>query len=189
MIRRPRLRLLLARFGRAERGATAVEFGLIALPFTALMFMILEIALVFLVSTSLENATERAARTIRTGEFQVAGAVTKDDFKGLVCANLGWLPDCSGSLYVEAQTFTDFGDLAADDPPDTTLFEEEEPPCWSVGKASDIVLVRSWYRWKLFTPLLAPAMDDMGTGYRLISSTTAFRNEPYDDNPRQGASC
>jgi Flp pilus assembly protein TadG len=180
---------LLARFGRARRGATAVEFALIAPVLVGLMFVMLETALVFLTSTGLENAAERAARQIRTGEFQSSGAVTKDDFKGLVCSNMGWLPDCAANLYVEARTFSDFGDLAAAPPPDLTQFGEHPPPCWSVGKAADIVLVRAWYRWKLFTPILSAAMDDTGDGYRLISTTTAFRNEPYDDNPAKGASC
>lgn len=180
---------LLKTFVRAERGATAVEFALIALPFSACMFMIFEVALVFLVSSGLESAAERAARQIRTGEFQTHGAVTKDDFKTLVCAGLAWLPDCPGNLYVEARTFSDFGDLAASPAPDTTSFAQTPPPCWTPGKAADIVLVRAWYRWKLFTPLLAPALDDAGDGYRLISTTTAFRNEPYNDDPPQGAGC
>src|SRR4051812_9906535 len=81
--RRALLRANLLRDGllHNERGATAVEFALVALPFSLLLFMIMELALVFLVSTGIESAAERAARTIRTGEFQGTGAVTRDAFK------------------------------------------------------------------------------------------------------------
>ena len=71
-----RLSRFAARFARAERGATAVEFGLVSLPILTMIFGLIEIALVFLVATTLDSATQAASRQIRTGEFQTSAANT-----------------------------------------------------------------------------------------------------------------
>src|SRR4249920_1192115 len=83
-----RLARFVARFVGAERGATAIEFALISLPLIALIMGTLELALVLLVVTTLETATESASRLIRTGEFQTSAATTRADFKGLVCQRM-----------------------------------------------------------------------------------------------------
>ena len=43
------------------------------------------------------------------------------------------------------------------------------------GGPSDVVLVRAYYKWPIFTPGLTMAMGST----RLITATTTFRNEPY----------
>src|SRR5690606_2566182 len=59
--------------GRDERGVTAVEFGLLALPFFTIIAAILQTSLVFLADQVLESAVHDAARAIRTGQAQEAG--------------------------------------------------------------------------------------------------------------------
>jgi len=105
-VRRSRLIEAFATFMRARRGATAVEFAFVALPFLILLFGIIELGGVFMASTTLEIATDRAARQIRTGEFQAHGGSTKDDFKTLVCQGMSWLQgSCSSNLYIDGRTF------------------------------------------------------------------------------------
>lgn len=188
---RHRLSNALGAFARAERGGTAVEFALISLPFMVLIFGILELALVFLAATTLENAVENASRKIRTGEFQTSAASNKSDFKALVCGGMTWLgADCGANLTVDVRTFSNFASLANNDPLPASTFTEAQT-CWSPGQPGDIVLVRAYYKWKLFTPVLDGALQNMGggTGTRLISMATAFRNEPFDDEPPVGAAC
>ena len=62
---RLRLRKRIQRFADARGGAAAVEFALISVPFFLLLFGIIELALVFLLSTTLDNAAVEASRTIR----------------------------------------------------------------------------------------------------------------------------
>ena len=45
----------------------AVEFAIIGIPMLMLMFGVLELALILLVSATLDSATDFAARNIRTG--------------------------------------------------------------------------------------------------------------------------
>lgn len=180
----------LARFARAKRGSAAVEFAMVALPFLVLMFGIIELGIVFMVSTTLEGATDNAARKIRTGEFQTTGGNTKAAFKTLVCNGMSWLSStCNASLYVDVQTFADFNGLSNAGQANSQTFDGTT--CWSAGQAGDVVLVRSYYEWTLFTPLLNAALENRGTGSgkRLMSASTAFRNEPFNDNAKVGAGC
>ena len=96
------------RFARHQDGAAAVEFALVALPFLALTFAILETALVFFAGQTLEAAVTDAGRLIMTGQAQTAG-YTKDDFKTQVCNRLaGGLFNCSNGVYVDVKTYTSF---------------------------------------------------------------------------------
>ena len=63
---------LLRRFRSNRRGSVAVEFSLIALPFFALLFAIIETALVFFASQVLETAVQDSSRLILTGQAQTA---------------------------------------------------------------------------------------------------------------------
>jgi len=50
---------------RDENGSTAIEFGLIALPFLLFVLAIVGMGLYFLASVSLEHGAQAAARKIR----------------------------------------------------------------------------------------------------------------------------
>jgi Flp pilus assembly protein TadG len=181
----------LRRFARARRGAVAVEFAFVIFPFLLLLFGIIELALVFTVSTTLESATETAARRIRTGEFQTGAQTGKTDFKALVCQRMSWLQaQCDSSLYVDVRTFAvdDFTSLAANTPQQGATFDPNAT-CFSPGKPTDLVLVRTYLPWQLFTPFLNAGLENMGNGKRLISAVSTFRNEPYNNDPAQGAKC
>lgn len=190
---------LIWRFARSRRGATAVEFALISLPLMTLMFGVLELAMILLVSATLDTATDFAARNIRTGVFQKGGKTTQKDFQKLVCVNMSWLrPMCSvtpapnepdnNPLFVEARTFNDFaaaGALARRDP---KTFDPLNT-CWTVGNPEDIVIVTTYIRWPIVTPLMRPMFQNYEGG-RMITSTRLFRNEPFDPAlPRQGTRC
>jgi hypothetical protein len=47
------------------------------------------------------------------------------------------------------------------------------------GGPCDIVVVRSYYQWTLFTPLMNQALETVSGGKTLITSAATFRNEPY----------
>jgi len=171
----------ISRFAGARDGATAIEFAIIATPFLMLMFGIIELGMVFLVSTTLQTATELASRKIRTGEFQTSGATAKTDFLNLVCANMNWLQsDCASKLAVDVQVFPTFAALTAAPVNDPTTFNPNNTN-YAVPQASQIVLVRAYYQWTIFTPLLNAALvnEGAGSGKRLIGSTAAFQTEPF----------
>lgn len=162
---------------------------MVATPFMVLLFGIIELAMAFTVSTTLEQATEVAARRIRTGEFQQSGATSKNDFRDSVCLRMSWLQGgCAGKLFVDVRTFSDFNSLANNPQANPTTFNPTAT-CWSPGQPTDIVLVRTYYEWKLFTPLLNGALMNAGAGKRLVTAAAAFRNEPWNNNAPVGAKC
>jgi len=174
-----RSRSLFKRFVAARRGATAVEFALVAAPFLALMFGVLELGLVFMVSTTLDNATEAAARTIRTGQLQTAGG-SANSFKAAVCNNMSWLgASCSGKLTVDVRTFPKFADVSMTSPV-TDGAVDASKTAFTPGGGEDIVVVRAYYEWTLITPMLNAGLANLGGTKRLVYSTVTFRNEPYD---------
>jgi len=180
----------LRRFARAEQGVTAVEFALVSVPLLMLILGTVELAMIILVTTSLETATETASRQIRTGEFQSSAATSRADFKALVCNGMSWLASrCNANLTVSVQVFNDFQTLAANPPLAPANFQAPNPPtCFAPGQPSDIVLVRTYFTWPLVAPLFS-FMDNVGNGDRLVTFATAFRNEPYNNNPPGGAAC
>lgn len=192
-----RLAHRLRRFSAASDGATAVEFAMVAFPFFLLIFAILEIAMVFMISTTLDASMTTAARTIRTGELQTGNAALATpktpaqlagDFKTQICANLGWLQgSCSTNLDVDVRTFTQFNNVDNSDPIQVTGSGASQTRTFNAaattftpGGPQDIVLVRAYYHYQVLTPLLNPGLVELSNGQSLITTATVFRNEPYD---------
>src|SRR5215813_3936534 len=115
------LRLMpFRRLARSQDGVTAVEFGMVAAPFLALLFAICELGLVFFAGQTLETATADASRLILTGQA-VGFDATK--FKGEVCKRLygmfGDINTCSANLMIQVQNLQKtFGDLPPKPAPD-----------------------------------------------------------------------
>ena len=64
---------ILRRLRADNAGATAIEFGIVAAPFFALMLALIEVSLVFFGTFTLENAVDKTSRMIRTGQAQEQG--------------------------------------------------------------------------------------------------------------------
>src|SRR5687767_10513858 len=72
---------------RQQDGSAAVEFGLVAAPFLALVFAIIETSIVFFAGQALETAAADSARLIMTGQAQNAG-YDQVKFKQAVCTKI-----------------------------------------------------------------------------------------------------
>src|SRR5689334_5000603 len=94
-LRGARIARMLRRFGRRKDGAAAVEFAVVAAPFIAMLFAILETALVFFAGQTLETAVSDSSRLIMTGQAQT-GNFDQSAFKNAVCTKIYGLFDCSG---------------------------------------------------------------------------------------------
>ena len=188
----PQFRTAIRRFVRSRRGATAVEFALISMPLMILVFGVLELAMILLVSATLDTATDFAARNIRTGVFQQGPNNMKgqDGFRRLVCVNMSWLqqmctqaepkpgdPD-PNPLVVEARTFDSYVAAGALQRRDPNTFDPQKTD-WCAGNPEDIVVVTTYFKWPIVTPLIRPLFKNYDGG-RMISSTRLFRNEPFN---------
>ena len=174
---RPVNACILRRFARREDGAAAVEFAIVAAPFLALMFAIMETALVFFASQTLETAVADSARLIMTGQAQQS-SFTQAQFKSAVCAKILGLFDCVNGIKIDVKTYSNFSAVSSAKPFDANgnLLNNFG---YTPGAPGDIVVVRLMYEWPIYVSLLGFNLADMAGGKRLIIATAAFRNEPY----------
>jgi Flp pilus assembly protein TadG len=179
-IRRLARRASPRRFARNQRGAAAVEFGLILLPFLALMFGIMETALVFFADQTLETAVADSARLIMTGQAQTQ-SLTAATFKNAVCARIYGLFDCQNGIYVNVQTYSSFGSITYTPPLDTNNNLVSSNFVYQPGGPGDIVVVQLFYQWPIYVSLMSLGnLSNMSGNKRLLIATAAFRNEPYN---------
>ncbi len=170
--------LLLRKFAKRDDGATAVEFAMVALPFFALLFAILETAVVFFAGQILETGVYNASRLIRTGQAQQSG-FSDADFKDEVCANFYGVIDCEdGGLVLDVRTHVNFDvdlELPIDEDGNFTFTPQYDP-----GQRNDIVVVRAFIEWPTIVPALGNDLSNLSNGNRLIAAAAAFRNEPFN---------
>jgi Flp pilus assembly protein TadG len=170
---------LVRRFVGEENGATAVEFGLVALPFLALLFAILETALVFFAGQTLETAAAESSRLIMTGQAQVAN-YTKEDFKQQVCNKIYGLFNCS-NIYVDVKQYSDFASVNNTPPVKDGVFDTSKMD-YVPGGPGCIEVVTLYYQWKIYVSLLGSGLANLNGNNRLLVATSVFRNEPYSTN-------
>ncbi len=150
---------------------------MVAAPFLALVFAILETAIIFFAGQTLETATADSARLIMTGQAQKS-SFTQAQFKDEVCKRIYGLFDCVNGIQVDVRTYTDFASINNAKPVDANG-NLTVTPTYSPGAAGDIVVVRLLYQWPVYVSLLGLNFSDMAGNKRLIMATAAFRNEPF----------
>jgi Flp pilus assembly protein TadG len=96
---------IVRRLARDEKGIATVEFAIVAAPFLALMFAIMETAIVFFAGQTLETAVADSARLIMTGQAQTS-SFTAAQFKSAVCAKILGLFDCQNGLQIDVKTYS-----------------------------------------------------------------------------------
>jgi Flp pilus assembly protein TadG len=169
---------VLRRFARRQEGAAAVEFAMVAAPFLAMVFAIMETALVFFAGQALETAGADSARLIMTGQAQTQG-FDQAKFKNAVCGKIYALFNCSGGLYVDVKSYPSFASVNTSKPLDSSGNLQTGSFGYQPGGPGDIVVVRLMYQWPVYVSLLGLNLADGTGGKRLLMSTIAFRNEPY----------
>lgn len=154
-----------------SRGATAVEFALVAPVLCFALLSTLELGVLGLVTSGLDNAVIGVARTIRTG--QASGPTDAASFETQVCARMsGVMVDCRDRLQVSVQRFNRFADANA-------VANAAPDGSFNKGMAGDIIVVKANYHWPLMSPLVAQAYQQTGPMEIVIGARLAFKNEPF----------
>lgn len=165
-------------FHRDQDGATVVEFALVSVPFFALMFAILETALVFFAAQTLETAVGDSGRLIRTGQAQQQ-AMDLPTFRQTICDKVLQLFDCEAGLHLDIRTYPTFAAMTFVDPVDEEGNLDTDDFDFDIGEANEIVVVRAFYEWPTYVTGLGSDLRNLANGKHLISSAAAFRNEPF----------
>ena len=172
------------RWRRDESGSVAVEFSLLAIPFFALLFAMIETCIVYFATSNLDSVVANAGRLVRTGQVQAAG-LSAGDFKAMICDQVTLISDCEGGLYIDVRNFSSFGGVSF-----LPLIDENGNPSgdtqFQPGGSGDIVVVRAYYSWGVMSPG-SIGLSNLEGGGRLIAASVAFRNEPFGDMLSSGS--
>ncbi len=189
---------------RDSRGAAAIEFAMIALPLFIMIGGIMEMALVFLISVSVEDAASAMARQIRIGAYVAPGEASAPSltaFKASLCADIKLVPaaSCIQQIQVDvrplnALTFT----TTAPSPISGGVFNSTGL-CFYSGSGGTPVIMRVYYLWPLLTPFLLNGLENVSsytssTGaasgrWAAVSATEVFVNEQSGVSNTTGTSC
>jgi Flp pilus assembly protein TadG len=179
-------RTLLRRFKRNRKGSAAVEFMLVAPLFFALLFAVVEVAIMFFAAQVLETVAQQSARQILTGQAQSAN-MTQAQFKTYVCNQIPAILACS-NIIVDVQNYSSFSNITLNLPIDSHgnfVNNSGYNPGGSSactgnsGCSNSIVVVRLYYPWQLFVTGLGFNVSNMNGNQRLLMATAVFRDEPY----------
>jgi Flp pilus assembly protein TadG len=170
-----------SRRARGCSGTVAIEFALIAPVLALFLFGIIETGVIFFAQSTLQNASDDAARLVRTGQAQNNG-MTQAQYVKQICGDMSGLvsaSNCTSNMQVDMQSFADFSDANYNNVMNQNGSLNTKQMQYLTGGACDVVLVRAFYPWSIMTPFLAPLLANMPNGQYLLTAAAAFRNEPY----------
>ncbi len=187
---------------RDRRGATAVEFAMIATPFVFMIFAIIEVAIYFMVQVTLDNATALAARQLRTGQIVADGnsdTTGKTQFMSAVCSNMSWLQaQCQSGvsssngmqyLVVDVRQLGSYSNSSTAPSMTSNGAMNNANFCYYSGAAGSAVEMRAFYRWQLLTPFLMQAMQTFAGGVTELRATEVFQVEPNGQTNPSSTQC
>jgi Flp pilus assembly protein TadG len=181
-------RNILRRFRRSRAGSAAVEFALVAPMFFALLFAIIEVAIMFFASQVLETICQDSARALMTGQAQtgavatcaVSGVATpcsQATFQQYACSQIPALFSCA-NLYVDVESYSSFTNVTINNQIVSGTFQSANMQ-YSPGGPGNTVVVRMFYQWPLFVTGMGFNISNLSGNQRLLVATAAFQNEPY----------
>ncbi len=184
-------RKLFSLLRKDKTGATAVEFALLGIPFAALLFGIVEISVLFFITSTVHHAVAEVSREIRTGEFQTTGGGA-DEFKAAICSAMSTVGSCDNlRIDVISSATGKFSALILpDSPPACSGTPTEVDACEAANPAmppddyndtasGDVVIVRVQYVHQLAVPDALTSLSNAAGNTHVITATTAFKNEPF----------
>lgn len=189
-------RLILAHaatrgLGKDERGATALEFALIAPVMLTFFFGIIEVALSLFINSSIESAVFEASRFGVTGGT-LPGVTRQDRVLEIVGEKTYGLVDMD-TVVIDTLVYDTFSDIGKPEPfvDDNANAAYDSGEAFSdvngngvwdsdmglagLGGPSDVVVYQLTYDWGIVTPLMRRVMGD---SVEMVSSV-AVRNEPF----------
>jgi Flp pilus assembly protein TadG len=175
-----RLTKQISHFFRTERGATAVEFALIAPPFLATLIATLEVCIFLFGQMALQDAANQAARYFLTGQAQNAVPPwTATQVVNKVCPPVMF--NCS-NLFIVVQNYNTFSTASTAAPAmysGTGAAYTQSNYTFDPGTAGDIMVVQLVYAWPVLPAPLGFNISNLPNGAIEMMGVSAFRAEPY----------
>lgn len=180
-----------------EKGASVIEFAIVALIFFSVLFAIIDIALMGWANLTMQHAVREGTRYTITGQDGLSGAIDLDNLdtryladdrframvqaiKGNSMGIYGRVLD-PGDITVEYIDNSDVWKEAAKtyhyDPDPSDPNDDEEWEVFYPGKPGEIIMVRLNCTWPVITPLLRPFFSDGEYNFTVAST---MKNELFE---------
>ncbi|SMC65449.1 Flp pilus assembly protein TadG [Fulvimarina manganoxydans] len=168
---------LWTRFARDRSGVAAVEFAFVGLPFVLILYAIIETGLILTGNFLLERGSEQVGRLVLTGQLQgQERPPTREEFRKLICDQIAPYMRCD-KLKVDLRSYNEFSSMELRT--DMRMGHVNDDGFrYELGGANSISVLRTYYEWPwegLYFKLVAKNTG----GNALLSSVSAFRNEPF----------
>ncbi len=170
------LRSRLRRSAVAGADRPPFEFALVAPVFIALLFAIIETALVFFAGQVLETVASNS----RSPGHDRAGAERGDGPGDVPSEGLRSYPalfTCA-NVYVDVKSYPGVQQRRHQQP-DRRQRHLHPADVLQSGGPGDIVVVRLFYQWPMFVTRLGYNITNLSGSKRLLTATAAFKNEPF----------
>jgi len=167
------------RFWRCESGSPALEFAMVSPIIIALLFCMVQVAIIFLAQRYLEAASEAGARLVLTN--QVNG-MTQTQFQTAICSEMTALFTC-GKLIVDLeQAPSNAASMSGAMPQFNANGTLKNPTNFSIAPPPAKMMLIVMYQWPVFGGPLGLTFADasLGNGTMLMVSTQIFQIEPQN---------
>jgi Flp pilus assembly protein TadG len=178
------------RFQADTAGTTAIEFGLLVVPFVMLLVGTITISIYFFTQMNLSTALASATRTIRTGALQsasgaYAGAATLPQqlavLRNAICKEVAGSITCNDIVFL-AQSGNAFANVAAPACAvnGAAVSQTTANQTFNAGGANSVVLITACYPWKLGARLPFVPKVNLVDGAMMLQASVVIRVEPYN---------
>lgn len=175
---------LLRRYRSDANGTTAIEFGMVGLPFIMLLLGIVAISLYFVTEAMLDQAL-KVSRQIKTGA-SIKATQTIGQIREEICSNTAGFIDCTKlKLHIQSPTnWTSFvaTSCVTNDALTVPAAQLSDKVCkWAGGSNAPVVLT-ACYPWDLWTKIPFIGTGDVNGGAsKVIQSVYVFKSEPFSE--------
>lgn len=167
---------LIKSFGKNRKGAAAIEFALLALPFIAVVFSIVEVAVMFFIDSALDSALHKTVRKMRTGSA-ITAAWDMNTFKTELCKNLAYSFSCRSSVLVRSVKVTAIDSITFATPVSGGKLTVTET--FTLGASGDYILVQAFLPWDPIVSFYTMSSSKLSDGRHVLGATVLFKNEPF----------
>ncbi|GJG93707.1 TadE/TadG family type IV pilus assembly protein [Cupriavidus pauculus] len=157
-------RLRILRGARSQRGASAVEFALVAPVFFLLLFSIVDFGAMMWANLTMQHAVREGARYAVTGQTGLDASQSPARYRAV----LEKIQDSSLGVYDMSQAKVTTWVNGSSTPNGAGMF----------GNAGDIIVIQVTCDWPLMTPLVAAYFKANGGKYHFSVAAT-MRNEAF----------
>ena len=172
------IRKIISGWSGNRRGATAIEFALVAVPFVMITVAIVEISVMYAANAVMLGATQDAVRAVRTGQVQAISDPEEADalFREQMCRHIPIrLVDCN-AIQFRVEVLESFASA------DTTVTIDEDGNIdddTNYGDQEDVMMITVLYYHPMISPLTAAFFADSPNNTKLLTGVFVFQTEPY----------